>query len=66
MPGASIDRLGAWAMALPSVSECRQARSKLPAWQVSGRTFLRTGADATTAVFRISEASAALAVAGHP
>jgi hypothetical protein len=66
MPGASIERLRAWATALPSVTEKPHARFKLPVWQVSGRTFLGMGPDAATATFCISEKSAATAAAAHP
>jgi hypothetical protein len=66
MPGASIERLRAWATALPSVTEKRHARSNLPVWQVHGRTFLGMGPGRATATFCIPEESAATAAAAHP
>jgi hypothetical protein len=53
-------------MALPSVTEKRHARFKLPVWQVSGKTFLGVGPDKATAIFCITEESAATAAAAHP
>jgi hypothetical protein len=66
MPGASVERLRSWAAALPSVTETTHPRTRLPVWQVSGKTFLEIGPDRTTAIFRIAESSAASAVVKHP
>ncbi len=56
----------AWAMALPEVSEKQHFRFKVPLWQVRGKTFLGMGRDETTAVFCITEESAAARAATDP
>jgi hypothetical protein len=66
MPGASVERLRAWATELPSVTERRHARFNVPVWQVSGETFLGMGPDRTTAIFCIPEESASAAAVAHP
>ena len=66
MPGASVERLRKWAMALPAVTETRHARFALPIWRVSGKTFLGMGPDTTLATFCITEESAVSAAAAHP
>ncbi|MGN6575705.1 MAG: hypothetical protein ACTHKG_08460 [Nocardioides sp.] len=62
----STEQIRAWAMTLPEVSEKQHFRFKVPLWQVRGKTFLGMGHDETTAVFCISEAAAAAAVAADP
>lgn len=66
MPGASVERLRRWAMALPAVTETRHARFAPPIWRVGGRTFLGMEPDKTLATFCITEESAVAAAAAHP
>jgi hypothetical protein len=56
----------AWAMALPEVSEKQHFRFKVPLWQVRDKTFLGMGRNETTAVFCITEESAAARAAADP
>jgi hypothetical protein len=59
-------QIRAWAIALPEVTEKQHFLFKVPVWQVRGRTFLGMGRDETTAVFCITEESAAAAAAADP
>jgi hypothetical protein len=59
-------QIRAWAMALPEVTEKRHFRFGVPLWQVRGRTFAGMGRDEATAVFRVTEESAAAAAAADP
>lgn len=66
---AGDDRTGdirARAMALPEVSEKQHFRFKVPLWQVRDKTFVGMGRDETTAVFCITEESAAARAATDP
>ncbi len=56
----------ALAMALPEVSEKQHFRFKVPLWQVGDKTFLGMGRDEMTAVFCITEESAAARAAADP
>ncbi|MGH3168527.1 MAG: hypothetical protein ACRDN0_21930 [Trebonia sp.] len=62
----TTDQIRAWATALPEVTEKQHFRFRVPLWQVRGRTFLGMGRDETTAVFCITEESAATAAAADP
>jgi hypothetical protein len=62
----TTEEIRAWAMALPEISEKQHLRFKVPQWQVHGETFLGMGYDESTAVFCISENSAAEALVADP
>jgi hypothetical protein len=55
-----------WATALPEVEETTHFRFHVPQFKVRGSTFAGLGADATTAVFCVSEQDAARASAADP
>lgn len=55
-----------WATALPEVEETSHFRFHVPQFKVRGRTFAGLGADATTAVFCVSEQDAGRATAADP
>ena len=55
-----------WATALPEVEETSHFRFHVPQFKVRGRTFAGLGADATTAVFCVSEQDAGRASAADP
>jgi hypothetical protein len=66
MPGATTEKIRAWATALPEVTEKQHHLFKVPAWQVRGRTFVGMGRDESTAVFLITEESANAAAGADP
>ena len=66
MPGASVRRLRAWAVALPSVTETTRPRSGAPVWRVDGRAFLEVGPQKGRATFSVPERSASTLAAVHP
>jgi hypothetical protein len=66
MATATTEDIRDWATALPEVTEKQHFRFKVPLWQVRGKTFVGMGADATTAVFCISESAADQHARAHP
>jgi hypothetical protein len=66
MRGATTEKIRAWALSLPEVTEKQHHLFKVPVWQVRGKTFLGMGRDETTVVFCVTEESANAWAAADP